>query len=140
MSSLWERSFRGGDHGGSAHSLLRLAISHNRDPDGLWSDLGAIRLPDWEPETCPCREWLEGILRCQLLVDVNSDPRRLVEVHISLLHLRAAGKDLLNHSPPAEIYILLNAKIWRREIHVALGRMIDRIDVSRAVPAGSHAA
>ena len=26
--------------------------------------LGAIRFPDREPETCPCREWFEGILRC----------------------------------------------------------------------------
>jgi hypothetical protein len=26
--------------------------------------LRAIRFPDWEPETCPCREWFEGILRC----------------------------------------------------------------------------
>ena len=30
----------------------------------LWSYLGAIRLPDWEPETCPCRERGERILRC----------------------------------------------------------------------------
>ena len=26
--------------------------------------LGAVRFPDREPETRPCREWLEGILRC----------------------------------------------------------------------------
>src|SRR5260370_32488099 len=107
-------------------------------PDDLWSYLGAIRLPDWEPEACPCGEWLEGILRRQFLVDVNANPRRLVDVHISLLHLRAAGKDLLNYLPPTEIHSLLNAEIRYRHIHMALACMLDRVDVSRAVPGGSH--
>ena len=30
----------------------------------LWPYLSAIGLPDWEPETGPCGERLEGILRC----------------------------------------------------------------------------
>src|ERR1019366_4388978 len=93
------------------------------------------KLPDWEPETGPRREWLERILRRQLLVDIDADPASLVEIHIALLHLRAAGKDFLNHLPPTEIHILLNAEIRCCEIHMALRRMVDRVDVSWAVPA-----
>src|SRR5437016_3626042 len=52
---------------------------------------------------------------------------------------RYTGKDLLNDLPPTEIDVLLNAEIRCREIHVALGRMVDRIDVARPVPGGPHA-
>src|SRR5260370_28038658 len=69
----------------------------------------------------------------------HANPWCLVKVHISLLHLRAAGKDLLNYLPPTEIHILLNSEIRYREIHMALGCMVERVDVSWAVPAGSHA-
>src|ERR1700675_1199923 len=62
-----------------------------------------------------------------------------MEVHISLLHLRTAVKDLLNFLAPTEIHIFLNAEIRYREIHMALGCMVDGVDVSWAVPAGSHA-
>ena len=74
----------------------------------------------------------------KIMVDGSLDPGRFVEVHIALLHLRTAGKDLLNDLPPAEIHIFLNAEIRYREIHVALGCMVYRVDVSRAVPGAPH--
>src|SRR5262252_2447756 len=64
----------------------------------------------------------------------TANPRRLVEVHISLLHLRAARENLLNYLAPTKIYILLNAEIRYRKIHMALGCMVYRVDVPRAVP------
>jgi hypothetical protein len=104
---------------------------------GLWPDLPAVRLPDRESESCPRRERLERILRCHFFVDVDADSGCFVDLHISLLHLWTAGKGFLNYLGPAEIHIFLNAEIRDGEIHVALGGVIDRIDVSRAVPASA---
>ena len=65
-------------------------------------------------------------------------PRFVVQVHVACLHLRAAWEYLLDFFAPTEIDILLNAEVRDHEVNMTLSYVVDRIDISRAVPRHTH--
>src|SRR5258708_40101990 len=76
------------------------------------------------------------ILRCQGLVDVDAEPRRVTRVHESVLKCVAVGEDALGFLAVAHVF--LYAEVVHAQIEVEGGRHTNRTQVRRAMRAGLY--